>query len=82
MIGSPAVGALVAQLAFWILVIFGTINGTLSKIAAAVFLLLWVAGYLVLPRVASWSGPMVTPWVAVLDIVLVFLVAKGDIRFT
>jgi hypothetical protein len=30
----------------------------------------------------SWGGALVTPWIAVLDIVLVFIVAKGDVRLT
>jgi hypothetical protein len=33
-------------------------------------------------RIAWWTSPLVTPYVAVLDIVLVFVVFKGDIRLT
>ena len=80
MIGSPLIGAVVAQLAFWALLVLGTAYGALKKLGAAVFLLLWLAGYLGLPRIAWWTGPLVASWVAVLDIVLVFTVFKGDVR--
>jgi len=42
----------------------------------------WLAGYIGLPRISYWTGPFVTSWVAVLDIVLVFIVFKGDVRLT
>jgi hypothetical protein len=40
---------------------------------------LWVAAYFGLPLV-SFGGLFLTPSVAVLDLVLVFLIFKGDVR--
>jgi hypothetical protein len=77
-----AVGSAVAHLAFWGLLVVGIVTGELTKRGAAVFLLLWAAGSLVLPRIVWWGGALVTPWIAVLDIVLVFIVVKGDVSLT
>ena len=82
MVGSPLVGAVVAQLAFWVLLVLGVSYGALKKIGTGVFVLLWLAGYIGLPRITWWTGPFVTSWVAMLDIVLVFIVFKGDVKLT
>jgi hypothetical protein len=82
MIGSPFIGAWVAQVGFWILLALGIARSALGKTWAAIFVVLWLAGYLGLPRIAWWTGPLVTSYVAILDIVLVFVVFKGDVRLT
>jgi len=82
MIDSPFVGAVVAHTAFWVLLAIGFISKTLTKLWAAVFVLLWGTGYILVPRLAFWTGPLVTSWVAILDIALVFIVFKGDVRLT
>ena len=81
MMGSPAIGAWVAHLAFWILTGWGLFTGELSPRAAAVFLLLWLAGFFGLPY-APYGAALFAPFVAVLDIVLVIMVFKGDVRLT
>ena len=78
--GSQGIAAWVAQIAFWVLIARGTIYGDLRKAVAAIFVLLWLAGYVGLPRIAWWAGSLVTSYVAMLDIVLVFIVFKGDVR--
>lgn len=45
-----------------------------------VFLGFWGLGYVGLPRVGIVGGLLFTPSVAVLDLVLVFLLFKGDVR--
>ena len=80
MIGSQAAGAWIAQLVFWAVIGLGVFTDSLNKKVAAVFVALWIAGYFGLPRI-SW-GLFITPYVAVVDIVLVFLVFKGDIRLS
>jgi hypothetical protein len=81
-VGSPLVGAWIAQIAFWLLIAFGINAGALNKKQVAGLVALWLVGYLGLPRLAWWTWPFVTSWVAVLDIVLVFIVFKGDVRIT
>ena len=79
MIGSLSIGYWVAHLAFWILIAFGA--AVLGTRRVAVFLALWLAGYagsLWLQQGAS----LFMSYVAVLDIVLVLMVFKGDIRLT
>lgn len=81
MIDSTAtIGGWVAHIAFWVLIALGAGFGMLGRMAVAVFVALWLAGLILLPRITLWSGPLVTSWIAVLDIVLVFLVLKGDER--
>jgi len=82
MVGSGAIGSVIAQLAFWILLVVGVLFGHLSKVKAAVFVVLWLVGSFGLPRVAWWASSLVTSWIAILDIVLVFIVFKGDVRLT
>jgi hypothetical protein len=80
--GSPAAAAWIAQVAFWVLLVLGIAYDALSKRATVIFVALWLAGYLSLPRIAWWTGAFVTAWVAVLDIVLVFVVFRGDVRLS
>jgi hypothetical protein len=77
--GSEVVSTWVAQLAFWTVLLVGVLYGELHKWTALGFVLAWVIGYVGLPRVSTIGGPLVTPYVAALDIVLVFLVFKGDV---
>jgi hypothetical protein len=78
--GSLAIGAVVAQMAFWVLLALGVVNGALAKLGAAIFVVLWVASCVGLSRVAWWTGPLVTSYVAMLDIVLVVIVIKRDVK--
>ena len=82
MTGSPLVGAWVAQAAFWFLLALGIVRRALNAAWAAIFAVLWLAGYIGLPRIAWWAGPLVVSYVAMLDIVLVFVVFKGDVRLS
>jgi hypothetical protein len=81
MIGTPVLGAVVAHLAFWLLLL-GLAYGEFGKVRAATMIGLWIVGYAGLPRIAWWTAPLVTSWVAVLDIVLVFTVFKGDVKLS
>lgn len=71
----------IAQAAFWCLVLWGTISGELRVKQAAIFLILWLAGVIGLPYVPH-GDLLVTSFVAVLDVALVFMVFKGDVRLT
>jgi hypothetical protein len=46
-----------------------------------VFLVLWAFGYFGLPRISPYPG-LVVPYTALLDIALVWLVFKADIRLS
>jgi hypothetical protein len=81
--GSPAVAAAIAHLAFWGLAVYGWTCGALSAARIIVLLLLWLAGCLGLPYVPyEPARGMFSSFVAVLDIALVFLIFKGDVRLT
>ena len=79
--GSPAVAGLVGHLVFWILVLSGWATETLSPRATVVLALLWIVPFFCRGFVPS-AAPFFSPYVAVLDIVLVFVLFKGDVRLT
>jgi len=81
MVGSSGIAAWIAHIAFWALILLGVGSGELRIKIAAVFVILWVAAYAGLPFV-SFGSLFLTPCLAVLDIVLVFLIFKGDVRLS
>ena len=56
------------------------IRGDLGPKGVGVFLLIWLAGFVGLRAV--FYGMLFSPFVAVLDIALVFVVFKGDVRLS
>jgi hypothetical protein len=79
--GSAAAAAWIGHVVFWILVVWGWATESLSGRGAIVAALLWIMPFFALdyaPRVAGFFSP----YVAVLDIVLVFLLFRGDVRLT
>jgi hypothetical protein len=78
--GSPAVAAFIGFWIFWILLAYGYAISELSPKQIGAFLLLWIGG-----RVGLSYLPLAGlfyPYVAVLDIALVFLIFKGDVRLS
>ena len=81
MISSLSVAGWVAQIVFWALILLGVGSGELGVRGAAIFVTVWLAAYIGLPLM-SFGSLFLTPSVAVLDIVLVFVVLKGDVRLS
>ena len=81
-VGTPALGAWIAQFAFWVLLILGVFVGELSRRTVVIIVALWALGYFGLARVPTYGGVFVAPYTALLDIALVWLVFKGDPRLT
>ena len=74
---------MIAHVAFWALAAFGLVTGTLPAGRAIALLLLWVAGAAGLPYAPyAPARAMFSSYVAVLDIALVFIIFKGDVRLT
>ena len=80
MVGSPAVAGVIALWGFWILLAAGWVRGDLHAKGTILFVFLWLAGIFSLRSMVY--GLLVAPYVAVLDIALVFVVFKGDVRLT
>ena len=78
--GSPAVAAFVGFWSFWILLPYGYAVGELSPKQIAAFLLLWIGGRIGLGYLAP--AGLFLPYVAILDIALVFVIFKGDVRLS
>ncbi len=68
---------LLAHVAFWVLLLFGVAEIGLRRVVF--FVVLWGIGYLI-SRSLMVGSLLFTSYVAVLDIVLVLLVFKGDVR--
>lgn len=79
--GSPGIAAFIGFWTFWVLLIYGYGVGELSRKAALIFLTAWLVGRLTLPFV-PWetARSLFAPYVAVLDIALVFAIFEGDVR--
>jgi len=77
---SAGVAAWIAHLAFWILLPYGWFWDELHGAGIAVLLVLWAAGYFLLPLIAPVGAALFPSYVAILDVALVFMVFKGDVR--
>lgn len=71
--------AIVAHIVFWLLLPVGWLFDEISGRTAGVFLALWAAGLFGLPFVPYGAG-LFSSYVALLDVSLVFLIFKGDVR--
>ena len=80
MIGSAALAAFIAHLAFPVLLYLGWARGTAGPRTLAMFALVGAAAWLGLPLMGG--GLFVTPAFACLDVVLVLVVFRGDVRLT
>ena len=74
-VGSIAVGAWIARIVFVILVVEATVQERFRVAGAAALLML--AAWILLSRI---NADLVTPFVAIVDIGLVFVVLGRDIR--
>lgn len=74
MVGSAGIGTAIAHVVFWVLTVRAWIAA--GPRTAAIFVGLWLAGYVGLPLVGG--GLFFASWVAVLDIAIVLVVFKGD----
>jgi hypothetical protein len=77
---SSGIAALIAHVVFWLLLAYGWFWEDLGPIGVVVLLALWAVGFLGL-RYLSYDA-MFSSYVAALDVALVFLVFKGDIKLS
>ena len=75
---SVGFAGLIGHAAFWALLAIGWFIDELGPRAIAVFLVLWMGGYLGLPHLPNGAA-LFAPFVAALDIALAFAVFKGDV---
>jgi hypothetical protein len=81
--GSAAVAAWIAHLAFIGLVVYGWAWRALTPLRIAAFVLAWLAGRIGLQYVPyEPAHAMFSSFVAALDVALVFMIFKGDVRLT
>ena len=82
MIDSSTIAGWIAYGAFWVLLPYGWFFDELTPRGIVIFLVLWLAGWLGLPYLHPMAGSLFLSWVAILDIALVFIIFKGDLRIT
>jgi hypothetical protein len=78
---SAGIGALIAHVTFWVLLAYGWLADELGARGVVIFVALWVAGWFGLDLV-PFGGDLFFSYVALLDVVLVFVIFKGDLRVT
>lgn len=78
---SAGIAALAAHGAFWLLLAYGWLWGEIGPRGVLVFLLLWTAGLTGL-RLVPLGEAMFPSFVAMLDLALVFIIFKGDVRLS
>jgi hypothetical protein len=79
MVGSIAVGYWIAHGAFWLLMAFAALERGARTVVA--FAVLWLVGY----AGSAWltqGTPLFVSYVAILDIALVLLVFRSDVRLS
>jgi hypothetical protein len=79
MLGSLSLGSWIAHGAFWVLVVFAASTRAMRR--AAICIVLWVVGYVVSMSIPQ-GAMLFTSYVALLDIAMVLMVFKSDIRLT
>jgi hypothetical protein len=82
MVDSPFVAAFLARWAFWVLLGVGWLREALGPKGIVIFLLSWIAGLVGFQYASSPYDGLFSPYVAALDVALVFAVFKGDVRLT
>ena len=73
--------ALLAHIAFWVVLAYGWYWQEISDRGVVWFLVLWAAGFFALPYLPVGAG-LFTSYVAVLAIILVLVVFRGDLPLT
>jgi hypothetical protein len=81
-IGSALIASWIARVAFWGLIAWGLATRELEFRGTAIFLILWIAAYVIFDHLPLPYGGMFTSFVALLDVALVLIIFKGDIRIT
>ena len=79
--GSPAVAAWIAHVAFWVLLARGWMASELGMRGTIIALSLWLSAYLGLPFL-PYGSRRFPSFVAVVDIALVFVIFEGNVRIT
>jgi hypothetical protein len=78
---SSGIAALIAHAAFWALIMCGWWLGELRWRGTAIVLALWIAAYVCRSALPD-GGSYFPPFVAALDVALVFAIFKGDVRLS
>ena len=78
---SAGIAALIAHVGFWLPLAYGWFWEEVGPRGIALFLLLWVGGMFGL-RLVPYGDGMFSSFVALLDIALVFIIFKGELRLT
>jgi hypothetical protein len=80
MVGTPLITAWIGVVAFWCLVAWGMASAELSRRTVGVFLALWLLAYVGFDYLPVPYAAMFPAFVALLDVALVLIIFKGDLR--
>jgi hypothetical protein len=79
-VDSLGAAAFVGFWAFWLLLVYGYVVGELSPKHLVIFVIVWLVGRVALAYLPTPAPQLFSPYVAVLDIALVFVIFEGDMR--
>ena len=77
---SAGIAALIAHVSFWALLAYGWFWDELRVRGTGIFLILWITGFYTV-SLLPYEG-MFPSFVALLDIALVLIIFKGDVRLS
>ena len=77
---SVGIAGFVGFWTFWVLLAYGYAVGELFPKHIAIFLTVWLVGRVALAYLPAPAPQLFLPYVALLDIALVFIIFEGDVR--
>ena len=77
---SAGIAAFIGFWTFWVLLVYGYAVGELSQSHVLTFVIVWLVGRVALAYLPSPAPLLFSPYVAVLDIALVWFIFEGDVR--
>lgn len=78
---SAGIAAAIARWGFWFLLAYGWAWGELTPRRISLFAVVWLLGWLGFPLL-TYGDALFTAFVALLDVVLVLMIFKGDVKIS
>ncbi len=78
--GTLSILPWIAHPVYWALVFAGWTTGEFGPARVLIFIALWFAGLIVIPRLLPAGFLLFPSYIAILDVALVLMVFKGDVR--
>lgn len=71
--------SLIGHVVFWVLIIWGWVVDGFTPAVRLTFVALWIAGYFLCPYL-PYGNWWFAPYVAILDVVMVLIILRDNVR--